>query len=84
MMQGVLLGEGRMSMSMCASASEPKCVRSAWATALERLSEVLKTLDETNAPPEIGANLDLTINQLREVIFVRFNGSAEDPEAGSQ
>jgi hypothetical protein len=39
-----------------------------WLLALQRLTEALKLLDEGNAPPEIGAELDLTMHRLRTAI----------------
>jgi hypothetical protein len=39
-----------------------------WPQALEHLSEALKILDESDAPPEIGADLDLVIHRLRSAM----------------
>jgi hypothetical protein len=39
-----------------------------WLLALQRLTQALELLDEGNAPPEIGAELDLTIHRLRAAI----------------
>jgi hypothetical protein len=42
--------------------------RSLWSLALDRMSEALALLDRSNAPPEIGAELDLALNRLQDVI----------------
>lgn len=39
-----------------------------WAAALERMSEALKLLDESDAPADVGAHLDLAIERLKEEI----------------
>ena len=36
--------------------------------ALRQLTEALRLLDESNAPPEIGAGLDLAIHRLQNAI----------------
>ena len=36
--------------------------------ALRHLNEALRLLDESDAPPEVGAQLDLAIHRLRAVI----------------
>jgi hypothetical protein len=41
---------------------------SKWTLALRQLIEALQLLDESNAPPEIGAGLDLAIHRLQEAI----------------
>lgn len=41
---------------------------SAWVTALHHLVEALKLLDESDAPPELGAHVDLAIQRLRKKI----------------
>ena len=53
-------------MSTSAPASEPRETK--WALALRRLTEALRLLDESNAPPEIGAQLDLAIHRLQIAI----------------
>lgn len=42
--------------------------RALWSLALDRMSEALALLDQSHAPPEIGAELDLAINRLRTAI----------------
>lgn len=42
--------------------------RALWSLALDRMSEALALLDRSNAPPEIGAELDLAINRLQNAI----------------
>lgn len=42
--------------------------RAMWSLALKRMSEALALLDQSNAPPEIGAELDLAINRLQAAI----------------
>jgi hypothetical protein len=39
-----------------------------WVTALERMSEALKTLDESDGPADVGAHLDLAIERLKTEI----------------
>ena len=52
--------------SAFADGSETRVQR--WRSALESLEEALRILDESDAPPQIGAQLDLAIQRLREVI----------------
>ena len=42
--------------------------RAMWSRALDRMNEALALLDQSNAPPEIGAELDLAINRLQNAI----------------
>lgn len=42
--------------------------RAGWTFALSRMEEALRLLDESDAPPQIGAQLDLAIQQLKEQI----------------
>ena len=42
--------------------------RSQWVLALGQLTEALRLLDESKAPPEIGAELDLAIHRLENAI----------------
>lgn len=42
--------------------------RSKWSLALERMTEALALLDESNAPLEIGAELDLAIHRLQNAL----------------
>lgn len=46
-----------------------------WRSALNRLEEALHILDESGAPPQVGAWLDLAIHRLREVIESAAEGS---------
>lgn len=46
-----------------------------WEEALDHMREALKVLDETNAPPQIGAQLDLAICQLQEFASGDLNSS---------
>lgn len=39
-----------------------------WTEALGHLQDAIRILDRTDAPPHIGAEIDLAINRLREVI----------------
>jgi len=39
-----------------------------WSRALDRMNEALALLGQSNAPPEIGAELDLAINRLQNAI----------------
>ena len=39
-----------------------------WSLALRHLDEALKLLDEGDAPPEVGADLDMAIHRLRSAI----------------
>ncbi|MFL6753355.1 MAG: hypothetical protein ACJ8FI_00610 [Sphingomicrobium sp.] len=39
-----------------------------WIVALERMVEALRLLDESHAPPDVGARLDLAIERLKEEI----------------
>lgn len=39
-----------------------------WSLALRHLNEALRLLDEGDAPPEVGAELDLAIHRLRSAI----------------
>lgn len=39
-----------------------------WALALDRMHEALAILDESDAPAEVGAELDLAINRLADAI----------------
>jgi hypothetical protein len=39
-----------------------------WIAALDRMIQALKLLDESDAPPEIGAELDLAIEHLKKRI----------------
>jgi hypothetical protein len=39
-----------------------------WSLALNHLNEALRLLDESDAPPEVGAELDLAIHRLRSSI----------------
>jgi hypothetical protein len=41
---------------------------SRWSLALDRMREALTILDESDAPAEVGAELDLAINRLAEAI----------------
>ena len=45
-----------------------------WSLALRHLNEALKLLDECDAPPEIGAELDMAIHRLRSAIEQRAQG----------
>ena len=42
--------------------------RAGWMFALSRMQEALRVLDESDAPPQIGAQLDLAIQQLKDQI----------------
>ena len=42
-----------------------------WTTALSHLQTALRILDESEAPPHIGAELDLAINRLNDAIHSR-------------
>jgi hypothetical protein len=59
-----LLGEVVVSIS----APSSKFGESKWTLALRQLTEALELLDESHAPPEIGAELDLAIHRLQEAI----------------
>jgi hypothetical protein len=37
-------------------------------SALSRMQEALRLLDESDAPPQIGAQLDLAVQQLKQAI----------------
>jgi hypothetical protein len=50
------------------SAPSSESGRNKWTLALRRLTEALQLLDESNAPPEIGAELDLAIHRLQDAI----------------
>lgn len=39
-----------------------------WSLALGHLNEALKLLDESDAPPEVGAELDMAIHRLKSAI----------------
>ena len=39
-----------------------------WVVALERMTDALRLLDESDAPPDVGAQLDLAIERLKEEI----------------
>lgn len=39
--------------------------RDSWLLALRQLTDTLKLLDESNAPLEVGAQIDLAIHRLR-------------------
>jgi len=53
-------------VSISASPSESGETR--WALALRQLTDALRLLDESNAPPEIGAEVDLAIHRLQNAI----------------
>lgn len=42
--------------------------RATWSLAMQRMSEALALLDQSHAPPEIGAELDLAIHRLQNAI----------------
>lgn len=42
--------------------------REKWSLALRKLNEALRLLDESEAPPEIGAELDHAIHRLQSAI----------------
>ena len=42
--------------------------RDKWSLALRQLSDTLKLLDESNAPLEIGAEIDFAIHRLRAAL----------------
>ena len=62
-------------MSISAPASEAGETK--WALALGQLIEALRLLDESNAPPEIGAQLDLAIHRLQ----IAIRGAGARPSA---
>lgn len=39
-----------------------------WSLALQHLQDAIKILDESDAPPHLGAGIDLTIHRLRDII----------------
>ena len=43
----------------------------AWTEAVALMKSALKTLDESEAPPEIGARLEFTISSLEQAIGAR-------------
>ena len=47
-----------------------------WSQALHRLTEALSLLDEGDAPPELGAQLDLIIHRLKSAIERAAQGSS--------
>ena len=42
--------------------------KAGWISALSRMQEALRLLDQSDAPPQIGAQLDLAIQQLKDEI----------------
>jgi len=42
--------------------------RTSWGSALSQMQEALRLLDESDAPPQVGAQLDLAIQQLKDEI----------------
>lgn len=44
--------------------------RAQWSVALRQLTEAMRLLDESNAPPELGARLDEVIQRLRHAIEI--------------
>ena len=42
--------------------------RASWGSALSQMQEALRLLDESEAPPQVGAQLDLAIQQLKDEI----------------
>lgn len=45
-----------------------KVDRDSWSLALRQLTDTLKLLDESNAPLDIGAHIDLAIHCLRAAV----------------
>jgi len=56
------------STPAAAGNENPHDERGKWLVVLRQLTEALKLLDESNAPPEVGAELDLAIHHLRRAI----------------
>ena len=57
-------------MSIPASAplgGKQSCVRQ-WSVALQHLQAAIRILDESEAPPHVGAEIDLAVNRLRDVM----------------
>jgi hypothetical protein len=42
--------------------------KAGWVSALSRMQEALRLLDESDAPAQVGAQLDLAIQQLKDEI----------------
>ena len=53
-----------------------KADRDKWSLALRQLVDTLKLLDESNAPLEIGAEIDFAIHRLRAAIEGKRTGLA--------
>jgi hypothetical protein len=50
--------------------------QASWLAALRMLREALELLDKSNAPPEVGAQLDRTIHYLQAAIHRSFQRSS--------
>jgi hypothetical protein len=57
-----------VSPASSAPASEKQSRVQQWAAALQHLETALRMPDESAAPPHIGAELDLAINRLKDVL----------------
>ena len=55
-----------------------------WALALQQMMAALELLDKSDAPPEVGANLDLAIYRLREALRVSGSNSTQPTEPRSR
>lgn len=57
-----------ISSPACAGTENTSADHEKWSVAVRQLGEALRLLDESNAPPEVGADLSMAIDRLQKAI----------------